>query len=502
MKTILIFTAIYYVIFFPCFCFSLELTLNEAVKLALKNNTDVRINALELNIRESEIKRKKAEYIPTFHFDSSYKQTENDPDFPDLTIKNQNYQAGITQKIPLGGELSLSVNYGKFDYSSYQSGVTHYRLGPGFFIEPFTDTQIVASRDNYYTEINLFYTHRLLKDGIIGPAFAPIKESRISKEVQHYAVKESQMKLINMVEITFFETALRQKESKIYKEILDINENLLKNIQAKQQLGLAPEIDILSAQIEVNTAKEELLSSLSLLETSTQTLKTLLNTDLQINVVSTFKINKILPGLEDSISKAKNNNKEILKLKNTIEKQALTVSVAKNRYLPQVDIYAGLNKQDWGNSFGNDNDLRKTEYLAGFVFSYPLFNTDPIENYNQEEKRLEQTKLQLREAEIKITNQVNMLVRQLGLVKDKLKIQSRQVKILKERMELSLKAFQERLIDLKRLYDIQDDLVIGEQKFLYYLFEYQRMHSSLKELTGKKPDLTDQKDHMAVFKGI
>ncbi|MBU2452602.1 MAG: TolC family protein, partial [Proteobacteria bacterium] len=93
LKTLHIFIMLLVLVLWPAGCFPLELTLLKAVKLALENNPDVRINSLELEIRQSEIKRKLAEYIPTLNLDSSYTYSKDDPDTSDLTTKNQNYQA-------------------------------------------------------------------------------------------------------------------------------------------------------------------------------------------------------------------------------------------------------------------------------------------------------------------------------------------------------------------------------------------------------------------------
>ncbi|MCD4676548.1 MAG: TolC family protein, partial [Desulfobacula sp.] len=66
-----------FLLLWPVCCSPLELTLHEAVKLALENNSEVRMNILELDIKKSEIKRKLAQYIPTFNLDSSYTYAEN-----------------------------------------------------------------------------------------------------------------------------------------------------------------------------------------------------------------------------------------------------------------------------------------------------------------------------------------------------------------------------------------------------------------------------------------
>ena len=466
--------------------FSLELTLPAAVKLALENNPEIRLNRLELEIKQSEIKKKLAEYIPSINLDSSYTYREDDPDVSELETKNQHYQAGISQKVPLGGLLSLSVNYGRFDYSPFYTEFTNYRLGPGFSIESFTDTMSVASRDDHYTGINLLYSHHLLKDGIAGPAFAPVKESRFNRDIQKDFLSQSRTNLIKMVETAFYQTALRQKEIEVYHDILDINTHLLKNLKSKQKLGMIPEIDVMSAQIKVHEANELLLSSQASFETSAQTLKTLLNTNENIKAISSFKSNDTSQQLDDLIILAMNKNKDLTQLKTNLKKEKLLLAVAKNQYLPQVDLYINITKKGEGYSLNKATDLEETEYNAGIVFIYPLYPLDPKENYFQAKIRFRQVKVQLRQAELRITNQITTLYRQIQLVEKKIKVQTRQIKILKERMALALKAFKERLIDLKIVYDIQDDLISGEQKYLYYLFEHQSLNSSLKALTREE----------------
>ena len=461
---------------------NLELSLAQAIALALENNPDIRMNTLELGIKQSDINRRLAEYIPVLNLDSSYTQKEDDPDTSDMTTKNQHYKAGISQKIPLGGLLSLSVNYGRFDYSPFQTEFTSYRLGPGFSIDSFTDTMDVAARDDHYAGINLFYSHHLLKDGIAGPAFAPVKESRYNRDIQTDMLSQARTNLIQMVETAFYQTVLRQKEIEVYQEIFDINTQLLDNLNSRQKLGMIPEIDVMSARIKLNEAKEQVLSSKAAFETSVQSLKTLLNTRDQIRVISQFQTNEPLEPLDDLIFHAMDTNKNLAALRTGLKKEQLLLAVAKNQYLPQVDLYGSITRKGQGSSLDHATDLDETEYMAGIVFIYPFYPLDPKENYLQAKIRFKQAKVLLRQAELTITNQITALYRQIQLVETKIKVQTRQINILKERMSLALKAFKERLIDLRIVYDIQDDLIAGEQKYLYYLFEYQSLNASLAAL--------------------
>jgi len=452
------------ILFLPIFCFSIELTLEQAVKTALENNSEVQLANLEFEIKDSEVKQQMASFIPLFNFNTSYTSSKDHSDNSHLNTENQNYQAGIVQKLPLGGELSLTANYGKSDYFVSSSD---------------------SIDDNYYTEINLHYKQSLLKDGIFGPVFAHVKESMFLREMQKEAVCHYKANLVNLVETAFYQTALHQRETDIYQDMLKINQKIFDDIKSKHRLGLIPEIDVMSAQIKLNETEERVLSSMFLLETSVKTLKIYLDIESDIKVINEFKNNNLEFDLQNLTAVAMESNRELAKLEKNLEKEKLLAAVAKNRCLPQVDLYASMNRKDHGSTFNSASDFEDTEYKTGIIFIYPFYPVDPEENYIKAQKKVQQLKIQLASARLKIKNEIKMLYCQIKLIEKKISVQKNQLEIHRERMDLALNAFKERLIDLNIVYDIQDERISGEQKYFYYLFERYRLYSSVKQLTGQ-----------------
>ena len=492
LRSYFFFISFVYGVLLPVYCFPLELTLPEAIKLSLENNSELRINQLELDIRKSEITRKKAEYIPILNLDSSYTYEEDDPGISNKTIKHQKYLAGISQKIPLGGELSLSVNNGLFDYSAYQTEFMNFKLGPEFIPELFTDTRTIPSQQDIHSiEINLFYRHHLLKDGIIGPSFVPVKESRYNHEIQKNEVNRFRSNLVKLVETSFFQTALRLKEIELYQEAFENNKQLFFDLKSKQELGLISEIDIMLAQTKVSEAHKQILSTKASFEDSAQTLKTLLNIEEQITIISPSILKHDLQTLDDLLELTK-KNKEISSLKTNLEKEMLLLAEASNKQLPQLDIYFNVNKKDQDDPFTKANELKETEYTAGIIIIYPFYPTDPKENYLQAKKRVEKAKVMFREAELRITNQTRMLYNKIQWVEKKIVIHEDQLRIFQKRLGLALDAFKEGLIDLQRIYTIQDDLISGEKEYLYYQYELQILYFWLQELAGQESIITSR----------
>jgi outer membrane protein TolC len=468
----------------PTHVYCLDVTLKQAIGLALKNNPSFRAEEVELSNRVSNVKEKKADYIPRFSLTPSYTLQEGQEENPDLTRENVDYEANITQKIPLGGEISLSYGYSLQSFSSYQSEITRYRLGPNFSIESYADLITVDPEDKHNMKIDLSYTHHLLKDGLVGPAFVPIKEARFDQLIQQEITAGSEIELISEVRTAFYKTVLYQTHVDVNLEHLDISQQILKLIRSRHQIGLSAEIDVMTAQIDMIHSRQELLSSLENLEKSRKELKTLLDIDDQIRAIGQLEMKRSPIGLEEVVTVALKHNRQLLRIEKEIEKQDLGIKVAKNNLLPQVDLFARLKRVGWGISFDQVKKQDYDEYQVGLIFSYPFYNRGLKENYHQRKGELKRLKLKRRGLEMEIKNLVTMLVRQLNLLDTRISLLSKQLEILKGRFDLALQAFEEGLITMKRVYDSRDDLILGEKRHIQVLYEYHRHLSTLQTLMG------------------
>jgi len=471
---------------FPARVCCLELTIEQAIDLALKNNPGLTAEKIELANRVSKTTQQKADYIPTFDLSSTYIRKEDQPTTPDLEQDDQDYRASITQKLPLGGELSFSYAYGRKSLSSYQSETTSYGLGPDFSIEPYTEMIDIAGTDEYHTKLDLSYTHHLLKGGFFGPAFVPIREARFDRLIQEQTLAGFQIDLISKVQAAFFENVIQQRDVEFNQEILEISQRILNLITSRFKIGLSAEMDVMTARIEMNRSRQEALSSITALEGARKKLKDLLGIVDQISVTDQLEVERVPLGVEKAVSLALKHNRQLLALKKEIEKQELAVKVASNHLLPQVDLLAGLKQTGWGRSFDDARDLQSKEYQVGLIFSYPLYNRGVREGYRQRKGELKKLKLRYREFETEITNAVTMLVRQLNLLGNRINILSEQLEILNKRLNLALQAFDEGFISLDRVYDARDDLTQGKKGHLFAMLEYHQQWAALQGLTGKE----------------
>ena len=146
-----------FLIFFlicPVSALSLELTLEQAVDMALENNPDLRIEKKRLENAVSNVVAKKADYIPVANTNLFYNHTKERYETGRITSDDEDYEFSVVQHLPLGGEFSIS-------YGSKSASV------------------VIPGTEKYSSQINVAYKHRLLKDGLFAPPFCRNQERRI-----------------------------------------------------------------------------------------------------------------------------------------------------------------------------------------------------------------------------------------------------------------------------------------------------------------------------------
>ena len=211
----------------------------------------------------------------------------------------------------------------------------------------------------------------------------PIKEARFDRLVQEQTLAGFQIDLISKVQAAFYGNVMQQRNVRFSQEILEISQRILNLITSRYEIGLSPEIDVMTARIEMNRSRQEALSSIKALEGVRKELKDLLGIVDQISVTDQLEVERVPIEVDKAVSFSVKHNRQLLALKKEIEKQELTVKVASNHLLPQVDLFTGLKRTGWGSSFDDARDLQSREYQVGLIFSYPLYNRGLKENHRQ-----------------------------------------------------------------------------------------------------------------------
>ncbi len=448
IKKILGYLSLFFFIFPTSRAMLLEIDLNDALNLALKQNFDIQSKRIELTNKGSEIIKAKTEFIPRFELEYSYLRQEAQPKDTEFARETSEYKASLQQKFPLGGTLSLSYFSGMESISEINSDI---HLGD----------------DDLYSDFTVLFTQPLLRGGLAAPFFADIRKAKLDFQIQENVLNEFHINLINQVKTAFYHVLKSQELIAIDKKALEISEKVLKITRSRSKLGISPQIDSMTAEIEKNKSKETLLVSHQALESAKKDLQNLLG--IEDSIVAVNNLNEEMPVIEldDAIAISFEKNKKLIQIKAQLAKQQLDVQVAKNEVLPQLDLFASYGKIKTAFDSYGYND----EYRAGITISYPLYNKGLAENLRQNKRELKKLEIQYKMIETEIVNTLNMLIKQINRSDERIKILKMQIEIVNNQIEIVLKAFDDGLIGLSRVYDARNDFSQEERRYLDALLE-------------------------------
>lgn len=459
-----------------CKTAALVLTLEQALQRAREENLGLRIENIGLKLAASEVTERQSDYIPALEISVSYGRSAGRAEALDLQETERIYSAAITQKVPLGGRLSLY----------YQSGVsvlcrTLTRCDPG---APYVLVDQVRE-SSHSSEYGLQYTHNLLKDGPLGPPFPAVEEARRELRIHREARAASLSEVIYRATTGFYELLHAQEMVRIDRHNLAIFQSLLALADSRLKLGLIAGMGLMSARVQLGAARQSLLGSLSAREQARQRLADLLNLDVPLEADGRLHSSALPLDLETAVGRALRRNPAVARVKREIEKQELALAMARNHLLPELDLSARVSRirleEDETRGSGR-------EVQVGLAFHYPFHDQGLRENHRQRELELQALRLRLEELQTGVRLELAQVFARLELARSQLAVLSAQADTLKRRFDLVMSAFEEGLVSIDEVHDTRQDLVQNRKQTLGLNLDTQRLLARVRFLAGEGRD--------------
>ncbi|OQX96053.1 hypothetical protein B6I21_02230 [candidate division KSB1 bacterium 4572_119] len=291
-----------------------KLTLEDAIGIALKNNHQINIARNNAKIANNNVNIGNANLLPKI--DALSSATYQDNSVPG----NQSSQ----QETFTLNNAQLQVSYTLFD---------------GFN--------------------NIYQFNKLKLSGQIGDL-----EARNKIENTLYRVSNG-----------YFNTALARENLTIANELLSISHERLERAKKRSNYGQANTIEVLSAQVDLNSDSVTVVNAKLFWEQSRRDLILLLNfepeREFEVDTKVTFVYNMSLPELSEAALK---NNSSFLTSINRYKQSKVDLKIARSNFSPQLSVQASYGYNQTNPDLNiNLNDPSKTIY-AGATLSLNLFN--------------------------------------------------------------------------------------------------------------------------------
>ena len=309
-----------------------QLSLDDCIIGALKNNLGLAVEVYNPQLADISVIQAKEKFVPSLYLGYN-KQETNQPSFSWIDAANQvevqssDYYGQLTQEIPAGGNFQLTLY-------SYQTETT-------------ANFQTINPR--FGSQLRFDFTQPLLKDFGFKVSQREIIIAKNNTAISEIQLKQTLLDTIYNVEEAYWNYVGSIEYYKVMEHSLKLAQDLLAKNTREVEVGMLAPIDVLSAKSEVARREADILQAESLIKSTQDQLKTILNLSFKENI----DLTKIVPtdtptfeerevSLEEALSMGLQMRPDLQAIRVDMKNKDLDLGYAKNQLLPELNFRASF----------------------------------------------------------------------------------------------------------------------------------------------------------------
>jgi len=299
---------------------TIDVTLDQCIKLALGNNPRVREAVEEVSASDFRIKQAWSNYFPQFTLNSSGARTRN------LLFADAIGNADATYNYFILGQISVSQLI--YDFGVTQNQVTIKKLG-----------------------------YKTAQESLISVVNDVIKETKTKYYALLYAYEDMKVKEENVERFELF----------------------YNQAKALYDIGMNPKVDVTIAEVNLSNAKLQLIQAKKNLDVSAAQLNNALGINFmtQFNVLERLKYAPCDITLDEAVAIASESRPDLKIAKLNIELSRQQLQLSKKSYFPKITAQGNI-------AVGGRNPASNWGYSAGGYLDFPVINVMNINNQIKE----------------------------------------------------------------------------------------------------------------------
>ena len=346
----------------------------------------------------------------------------------------------------LRSESSLNAAYGKFlpDLSAYgnfdwnrteESGRTTAINGINFYFPPST-TESRSYGVGAGSNIVLF-------DGLSN--FANLSRSKNNIEAVKLSIEQKKQEVVFQTINLYYSIVQADQLLKVSDEDVKQQQKNLETIEERNRLGSVTKADVYQQQVQLGNAELQVIQQKNTLETAKSNLLYYLGLDVledykysstltnrEVNILDT-DVNTDFNTIDGLVKEALQNRKDYLAQKLNLDSYYNNITMARSGHLPRLTGSIGYNS--FANSIGNIFDSHN--YSAGLTLSIPIFSGFSVNNQVQSaEVDAMNYELQVHDSERLIKQNLQKSFLDLEAAKKALLVTAKNVKAAEENLKI------------------------------------------------------------------
>ena len=402
---------------------TLELSLEDAVKRAMDNNLDIKVESYNPLAFAESVRAAQGYYDPflTSVLDKNSRTSPQSNAFSgaqEVTTKGYTWNFGLGQAVPTGGEFGLTFNNNKAD----------------------TNSVFTTFNPSYSSGLTLSASQPLFKNLRMDAPRRQLLVSKKNQEISDVQFRQTVVNVLAAVKGQYYELLFAIDNLAASRKSLALAQKLLDENQIKVRVGTMAPLDVVQAQSEVAGREEGVIVAENDLREAEDTLKRSIfpGNDpamWELRVVPTDRptAEPFPVDVEAATQRALGNRTDMMVARKNLERSDIDVRYARSLTLPQVDVvgrYGGIGiggtqliRDGFGGTVvdtipGGYGDATSAVFAndfptwrIGFNLSYPILNRSAKASSAQARLAREQVETSLRRLELTVASEVRTAAR-------------------------------------------------------------------------------------------
>ncbi|WP_316900066.1 TolC family protein [Pseudodesulfovibrio indicus] len=318
------------------------------------------------------------------------------------------------------------------------------------------------------------------------------QKSKLNKESTAAQLTNVELTLVESVQSNFLSLLKARMDVKSAEDSVARLESQLKVTTAFYDVGLRPKAEVLDAEVDLATAKQELLRARNNVFTQEAQLNTLLNIPIESDVQYVGEL-KFIPfdlSLRDCLTRAYANRPDLIIGQKSVDMAQKDVTMAESSFYPQVDAtWDYVNRgEDPGLNGGGAYSERASEYwTAGVGASMDIFQWgSDYYNSRQFAQVVKQMEAELENTRLNAGFEVKRSLLNIQEAADRISVAQKSVVAAEEAYRMAVARYQAQVGTNTDVLNAQERLTFAEAQLSQALADYGTAVSALYVAMGEK----------------
>ena len=462
----------------------LELTLEDAIQLALQNSLAIERERFGPLIALTDIDRAKVEFDPKVGAEVNVSETQNlrtnqDPIFMPILDSRSTLSAYLRHTIVTGGNYELRFVTARSDQSPDDAGFGQRIHNPLF-----------------ENSLELTFTHPLLQNFGISVNKAPMRQAEIREQIAEQNVVQAILDTVFAVHRGYWELVFRIQDLAAKRESQQLAEDFLAENTVRVELGTLAPIELVQAETQVKTRQGDVILAGAALRDADDQLKAVLNIPesmgswgVRLQPTDSPSIAPVsMVAVEEQVDIALRQRPDYLSSQLDIRIRESLRDEARNLSLPRLDVIGTgrLNAHDAeiGDAFSNIPDGDGYQWAVGLQMEITLGSRAKRVLIDQRQLELRQARIDQRQLMLAIVQQIRQAVRSIQTNIQRVEVTRSATMLARTQLEAEQEKFRLGLSTSFNVLEFQEDLTNALSNETRALSDYNVALAQLDQLTG------------------